>query len=52
MGEDENKGKIIEDENEEIITVEGVTYKKLIYYCGGIKYLVILNIIMISTILA
>ena len=45
----EDDGKIIKDENEEIIQVKPRTYKELIKYIGGSKYLVLMNLTCIVT---
>jgi ABC-type multidrug transport system fused ATPase/permease subunit len=42
-------GKIIKDENEEVIQVKYSTYQKLIEYAGGNKFLVYINIALMIT---
>jgi hypothetical protein len=43
----EDDGKIIKDENEEIITVKFSTYLRLLKSYGGFHVLIILNIVII-----
>ena len=45
------EGRIIKDENEEVIRVTGRTYLQLLEYCGGWFYLVLLNIVMLLFVL-
>jgi len=47
----EDDGKIIKDENEEVIQVKYSTYQKLINYAGGNKYIVYINIVLTISII-
>jgi len=44
-------GRIIKDENEEVIRVTGSTYLQLLQYCGGWPYLLLLNFVMLAFVL-
>jgi len=48
---DSNDGKIIKDENEEVIKVELSSYKMLLAYCGGWTNLLMLNLVMLAFVL-
>ena len=49
---DEEDGKIIKDENEEKIEVKPDTYKKFMKYSGGKFPMIMLNVGLISSLLA
>ena len=44
----QHDGKIIKDENEEVIRVTGKSYRQLLEYGGGWWNLVVLNVIMMG----